>query len=610
LPVRTPAEFGPALERVIAALPTGANGAAQGVVFLQPLIQAEEAGVAFFDGFYFERTQARGSNEGLTSGQERGITHRGHLARHDPWSDWLASIYRVFGKGAGGDQRLDMEFARDGQGYILLQVRPALFPVARNPLLSLANHKEVLGDLPSPWMVSALVEAGRDLSFPALADPAIKQWDEAYAIEAAERAWLNVSFWYRWMDHFGLPRTVVTEGIGGHADGPADGRILPGRFLMSLPQLFWFQWCCLRTLPGLDRAFRELDRSIAAAQSLLDLHRVTVAGLLLALRGNFAINAALSAVSRVRRALRLTGAARVVTQDMMEEYQQLSLLPAAEQEVALDQWLARYGHRGPLESDLARPRFRELRDLLLQDLPNTAAPTTGPAEPALSGKLGRLLRPLYWIDERREWFRDEMMRRWERIRRQALTEAARLVVAGELAAPEDAFWLRRADLEGTIPLREAVAAARHRVAAVRSIDLPLEASRDQIQELLAHAATVRAAASGRTVFPGIPLSGAVVEGQAVKADDLVNFLQQNSNGQVIGANAILVVPTLEPSWAVVFPRVAGVVAEMGGELSHASILLREAGKPAVVNCAGIFRQVNTGDRLRLDGAQGVVEVLG
>ncbi|HEV2844292.1 MAG TPA: PEP-utilizing enzyme, partial [Thermoanaerobaculia bacterium] len=63
------------------------------------------------------------------------------------------------------------------------------------------------------------------------------------------------------------------------------------------------------------------------------------------------------------------------------------------------------------------------------------------------------------------------------------------------------------------------------------------------------------------------------------------------------------------SWAVVFPRVAGVVAEIGGELSHASILLREARRPAIVNCAGIWRAVSDGDRLRLDGGRGMVEVL-
>ncbi len=62
----------------------------------------------------------------------------------------------------------------------------------------------------------------------------------------------------------------------------------------------------------------------------------------------------------------------------------------------------------------------------------------------------------------------------------------------------------------------------------------------------------------------------------MKADDLVSLLGRPGD---LGPDVILVVPALEPSWAVVFPRVAGVVAEIGGELSHASILLREAVAP-------------------------------
>jgi pyruvate,water dikinase len=607
LPVRAPQQFTEALRRVVEALPA-AHGRRQGVVFVQPLVAAEEAGVAFFDGFYYERTQATASNEGLTSGQARGDVRRGHLARGDPWSDWLASVYAVFGSGPRGDARLDLEFARDAAGYVLLQVRPALFPVVRNPTLSLANHKEVLGDPPSPWMVAALVESGRDLSFPALADPAIARWGEAYAVEAGERAWLNVSFWYRWMDHFGLPRTMVTEGVGGHADGPADARALPGRMLASVPRLLAFQWRCLRALPALGQGFRRLDRLIDSARGLASLHAATVEGLKVALRGNFAINAALSGAIRVRRLLRLPAAARVVTQDMMEEYNRLSSLPAVDREAALDRWLARYGHRGPLESDLARPRFRELRPVLLQDL-LSAAPATanGAARPGTSGWLGRLLRPLYWIDERREWFRDALMRRWERLRGRILDEARRLAAEGQLDAPEDVFWLRPEDLHGPKPLREAAAAARARVEAVRHVELPQSAPLDEIQELLKRAARAQSERTGRKVFPGIPLSPAVVEGRAVKGDDLVTLLQQGSGS--LGPDAILVVPTLEPSWAVVFPRVRGVVAELGGELSHASILLREARRPAVVNCGGIYREVRAGTRLRLDGARGLVEVL-
>lgn len=609
LPVRARDDFGPALGHVVAALPALADGTRRGFVFVQPLVAAEEAGVAFFDGFYYERTAARGSNEGLTSGQERGEVQRGHLSRREPWSDWLRSVYAVFGNGAGGDPRLDAEFARDVRGYILLQVRPALFPLTRNHTLSLANHKEILGDPPSPWLVSALVEAGQDLSFLAQADPAIRDWDEAYAVEVGERAWLNLSFWFRWMDHFGLPRTLVTEGIGGQAGGAGDDRAIFGRFLASVPRLAWFQWCCLRTLPGLERAYGQLDGVIDRAHGLAELHRATAEGLKLALRGNFAISAVLSGVSRIRRFLRLPGTASVVTQDMMEEYRELAMLAPEDREAGLDRWLVRYGHRGPLESDLARPRFRELRELLLRDL--TAGPNTPiPENRAPRGKKpAALLRPLFWIDERREWFRDTMMRRWERLRTRILEEAQRLVAGGQLDAAEDVFWLRPSDWAGLLALREAVAHSRARVEAVRYMDLPTSASRDEIQHRLTQATTAQAATAGRTVFPGITLNSAVVEGQALKAEDLVALLQLEAEGKVLGPHTILVVPTLEPSWAVIFPRVGGVVAELGGELSHASILLREARRPAIVNCAGIFRGVHTGDRLRLDGAQGLVELL-
>ncbi len=282
----------------------------------------------------------------------------------------------------------------------------------------------------------------------------------------------------------------------------------------------------------------------------------------------------------------------------MEEYRRLAALPSAERPAALDRWLECYGHRGPLESDLARPRFAELRDVLLRELASAPA---GPAERGASD-LGRLLRPVFWIDEHREWFRDAMMRRWQRLRALILAEAQRLTAAGELDVPEDVFWLRAEDLAG--PLRSAAAAGRARVEAVRHLPLPQSASRDTILDLVAQTARQQADSTDARIFPGIALSPAVIEGQAVKADDLVALLQADG---LLGPDSILVVPALEPSWAVVFPRVAGVVTELGGELSHASILLREARRPAVVNCAGIYRAVRPGERLRLDGGRGVVE---
>jgi len=195
LAVREPSAFAESLARVVAALPRDDRGAPLGAVFVQPLVKAAEAGVAFFDGFYWERTTASGGNEGLTSGLDRGEVIRGHLSRDDPWSRWLTAVHSPFRREA---PRIDVEFARDTRGWILLQVRPALFPVARNETLSLANHKEILGDCPSPWIVSVLIDAGREvLSFFAAVDPEVDSWDEAYAVELAERAWMNFSFFTR-----------------------------------------------------------------------------------------------------------------------------------------------------------------------------------------------------------------------------------------------------------------------------------------------------------------------------------------------------------------------------------------------------------------------------
>ncbi|HKV08399.1 MAG TPA: PEP-utilizing enzyme, partial [Thermoanaerobaculia bacterium] len=556
----------------------------------------------FFDGFYFERTTAPGSNEGLTSGLARGRVVRGPVARGDSWSSWIAAVYRVFRREA---PRIDVEFARDGAGYVLLQARPALFPVVRNETVSLANHKEILGDPPSPWIASVVVAAGREvLSFFAAVDPEVGTWEESYAVDLAERAWMNFSFFFRLMDHWGLPRAFVTEGVGGEGGGPADRRLLPGRFARSTPRLVRLQLRSLAAIRKADRELSLLDGRIEAATALADLHRVSVEALALAIRTNFAINGVLSGVSRVRRFLGVRGAGRVTTREMMEEYGRLAALPdAAAREAGLDAWLVRYGHRGPLESDPARPRFAELRDLLLADLSRAALPPPAGKEPRGPSPL---LRPLYKIDEVRERFRDELMRRWQKLRARILAEGARLATAGALDAPEDVFLLRGEDLAAGAPLSSAAAAARERLARAAALDLPLTASREEIEAVALRAEEERAEAAGRRVFPGISLGPVVIEGRAVKAGDLLALLQ---SPEVLSAEVILVVPALEPSWAVVFPRVGGVVAEIGGELSHASILLRETGRPAVVNCAGIFRAVVTGDRLRLDGAQGIVEIL-
>jgi pyruvate,water dikinase len=610
LVVRKPSEYAKNLARVIAALPKDDSGAPRGVVFAQPLVRARRAGVAFFDGFYYERTLEGGGNEALTSGQSRGEVARGHLARGDAWSEWIARVHRVFEADA---PRLDIELAEDETGYILLQARPALFAVARSQTLSLANHKEILGDPPSPWIASVVVEAGRTvLAFFEPIAPEIAAWDEAYAVMLGDRAWMSFSFFFRLMDALGLPRSFVTQGVGGEGGGPLDDRLLLFRFLRSAPRLVRLQLQSLRAVLAAPRALGDLDRAIESATAIDEVYRANVEAMGLAIRTNFAINGILSGLGRVRRALGIAGTARVVTEDMMQAHRALASLPTPEARAeGLREWLSTYGHRGPLESDPSRPRFEELAEVLRADLESTAR-SRSPEPPPPAARPAKGL--FFWIDERREWFRDELMKRWRTLRRKALSAGRALADKGRLDAPEDVFFLHGDELEKlardpSFDARAAVRAARARIEAARSQALPLTASRDAIERALASAAVERAAAEGKRVFPGIPLSPAVVEGPALKAFDLVELLSAKAGTGGIDPASILVVGALEPSWAVVFPRVRGVVAEIGGELSHASILLREAKKPAIVNAAGIFASVHDGDVLRLDGPNGTVEIL-
>jgi pyruvate,water dikinase len=331
-----------------------------------------------------------------------------------------------------------------------------------------------------------------------------------------------------------------------------------------------------------------------------------VAGWQLGVDTGIAVMGTLASAKLIRTALRIPGRGRVVTQEMMDEYHGLLLLPPDRRAAGLDAWLQRYGHRGPGESDVARPRFAELRDVLLADL----AQGSCPALPAQPGWWRRAIewpfRPLWWLDARREWFRDELMRRWQVIRMRLLEEGGRLVAAGRLDRAEDVFWLRGADLKETVPLRTVVEAARARQEAARRCALPLTADLDTIQERLRQAAVEEFRDAGQTVFTGIGLTPGVFEGRVRKAADLVELLRASIE---LDGDTVLVVPALEPSWAVVFSRIGGVITEVGGELSHASILLRETGKPAVVNVAGIWQAVRDGDRVRLDGRRGIVEVL-
>ena len=72
---------------------------------------------------------------------------------------------------------------------------------------------------------------------------------------------------------------------------------------------------------------------------------------------------------------------------------------------------------------------------------------------------------------------------------------------------------------------------------------------------------------------------------------------------------ILVAPITAPSWAPAFGTIGAAVTDIGGMMSHAAIVCREYGLPAVTGTAFGTRDIETGTMLRVDGSSGTVTVL-
>ena len=111
-----------------------------------------------------------------------------------------------------------------------------------------------------------------------------------------------------------------------------------------------------------------------------------------------------------------------------------------------------------------------------------------------------------------------------------------------------------------------------------------------------------AADPGSARIQGFAASPGVVEGVA-RVLASVNEIDRIESGE------ILVCPVTSPSWGPVFGKIKAAVSDSGGMMSHAAIVAREYGMPAVVGTGTATRRIKTGDRLRVDGDRGVVVIL-
>lgn len=101
---------------------------------------------------------------------------------------------------------------------------------------------------------------------------------------------------------------------------------------------------------------------------------------------------------------------------------------------------------------------------------------------------------------------------------------------------------------------------------------------------------------------GLPAAAGVAEGFAriVKSPDEFDQVKRGE---------IMVCLMTNPAWVIVFSKIKGVVTDAGGVLSHTAVVSREFGIPAVVGTGDATRRIKTGDRVRVNGFTGVVEIL-
>lgn len=115
--------------------------------------------------------------------------------------------------------------------------------------------------------------------------------------------------------------------------------------------------------------------------------------------------------------------------------------------------------------------------------------------------------------------------------------------------------------------------------------------------------------------PYIPLDNSTnseiiegVAGAAGRIEGTVRVLTNPEDGHQLLPGEILVASTTNVGWTPLFPKAAAIVTDIGASLSHAAIVARELGIPAVVGCGNATTRMKTGDRVIVDGGQGIVQI--
>lgn len=201
----------------------------------------------------------------------------------------------------------------------------------------------------------------------------------------------------------------------------------------------------------------------------------------------------------------------------------------------------------------------------------------------------------------REYPKYAFIQRYWIYKQALLKEAAKLVQKGVIREKEDIYYLSFDEL------REAVRTNR--------LDYSIITGRKEEYEVYEKLTPPRVMTSEGEVISGeyntgnipqgalagIPVSSGIIEGRA-----RVVLKMEEAN---IEDGDILVTAFTDPSWSPLFVSIKGLVTEVGGVMTHGAVIAREYGLPAVVSVENATKLIKDGQRIRVNGTEGYVEIL-
>ncbi len=296
---------------------------------------------------------------------------------------------------------------------------------------------------------------------------------------------------------------------------------------------------------------------------------------------------------------------------------------------AIRSFLGTYGMRGAGEIDITRPRWSErpttLVPLLLGNVRNFE-PGEGERrfeqgrrealdeERELLARLAELPEGERKVEDTkrmidrvrafigyREYPKYGMVTRYFIYKRALLAEAGRLVEAGGLRRADDIFYLTLEEVRDVVRNGrvdpELVDRRREAFASYGALTPPRVLTSDG--EVVTGTYARDDVPAGALV--GLAVSAGTVEGRARVVLDMADTELEPGD--------ILVTSYTDPGWTPTFVVIAGLVTEVGGLMTHGSVIAREYGLPAVVGVEQATRLIADGQRIRLHGTDGYVEIL-